>query len=115
MDFFRSLLKFVGIKREISSVQFNVSFSIFDTYYVPPPGGYVFSSVCLSVCWLFENSKKHLYISVCKLLRVAKTNENILDCAYYPYVMPIFNIHKQAELTINNGLDLGGIATFCYR
>ena len=26
-------------------------------------------------------------------------NEKMLDCAHYPYVMQIVNIHKQAELT----------------
>ena len=27
----------------------------------------------------------------------------MLDSAYYPYIMQIFNIHKQAEFTKNNG------------
>ena len=26
-------------------------------------------------------------------------NEKMLDCAHYPYIMQIVNIHKQAELT----------------
>ena len=29
----------------------------------------------------------------------------MLDCAHYPYIIQIFNIRKQAELTKNNGLD----------
>ena len=32
-------------------------------------------------------------------------NEEMLDCAHCPYNMQIFNIHKQAQLTKNNGLD----------
>ena len=32
-------------------------------------------------------------------------NGKMLDCAHYSYIMQIFNIHKQAELTKNNVLD----------
>ena len=29
----------------------------------------------------------------------------MLNCAHDPYIMQIVNIHKQAELAKNNGLD----------
>ena len=40
---------------------------------------------------------------VCKLVRVDEMNDNMLDCVNYPYIMQIFTIQKQAELTKNNG------------
>ena len=48
--------------------------------------------------------KNSLEKSVCKLLGVAETNQRMLDCAHYPYIMEIVNIPKQAELTKNNKL-----------
>ena len=125
LDFVRSLLKFVESKREFSSVQFNVAFSIFNTYYIPPPGGYFFRSVCLFVClfvclspqylkkvldqilveFSWKSDETFIKKSVCKRFHVAEINEKMLDCAHYPYIMQIVSIHKHAELTKNNGLD----------
>ena len=39
------------------------------------------------------------FIKIC----VAEMNEKMLDCAHYPYIIQVFNIHKQAEFTENNG------------
>ena len=46
--------------------------------------------------------KKNLFVN---FLRVAEMNEKMLYCAHYPYIMQIIKIHKQSELTKNNGLD----------
>ena len=70
--------------------------------------------VCLSVC-LFVRlsvariSQKVLDRCSCKFVKGSAIGHEptlkILDCAHYPYIMRIVNIHKQAELTENNGLD----------
>ena len=58
---------------------------------------FFFYWIWLKIGWEFNKK------SVCKLVRVAEMNDKTLDCVNYQYVMQIFNIHKQAELTKNNG------------
>ena len=33
-------------------------------------------------------------------------NEKMLDCVHYPYIMQIFDVYKQAELTKQQTMDL---------